>query len=378
MLTTRSKDAVAVEENRKGFLASMYLPFYITVSAATSIVEKYALRYIPDPFLLAIVEIIFSLVILMPAIVRIDLSKMRLVRWIPTAFFFACALLCTKSALGLVNLGTISVLKMGRPVVTVATEALFFQVARVRLTAQTVPALFVLFSGTVLFAVSRGFHGELIGVILMGVAVAASTIDRLWCRYLLAEKPSGETSLSIMVVYYVVTLIAAVLAETVQSKDPMHSINLFRNLPPLGIVAWVFAAFLNSPAAYARVLAQRVTSTTSFLVCNSLAKILILSFGIIVLQERYNRISSLGMSAVIFGAAWYMLDRHWLALKIEEEDARVEGGTVKKFKQYEEYDDTTGLLCEDELDGPAYESEDLLPEDIVGFAIPVNREDYLL
>mmetsp|Transcript_5836 Transcript_5836/g.11575 ORF Transcript_5836/g.11575 Transcript_5836/m.11575 type:complete len:313 (-) Transcript_5836:1899-2837(-) len=248
---------------------------YIGFTAAQAIVEKVSLIHINDPLLLIVLEITFSLVSLLPVVYyrQLRFSASELVRWVPTAVFFSLSLILGKFALGAVSLGTIEILKMARPAVILVIETTVFQKARIKIRWQTIAALTVLFGGTVIYAMDRGLNGELSGILVMFGAILASTIDRIWCRYLMvnchkvlrspfsqvyqAEEPSTMDNISIMLIYYTFALIAALLLSSLQNGKllpPVEKLGTLhwtasKNSPSdddswLGVAAWICVRFV--------------------------------------------------------------------------------------------------------------------------------------
>ena len=306
------------------------VPLYTVATATQTIVEKLALVSLRDPLLLITLEVLFSMALLTPALLAAPrLGGSDLLRWVPTACLFAVATVMTKIALGVVSLGTVSLLKMCRPAFTVATETLVFRRAKLPVTPHTVTAMIVLFSGTLVYATERGFRGELVGVLAMAGAIVASTVDRLACRYLMAESPSRASNIGIMWVYYTATLVATSLAGLYPSltENQRPRLEALRGLGQLGGIFWLLACLLSAPNAYVRVFAQRAVSATTFLVANNVAKLLIFAFGLLALGDMYTPPAVLGMSFVLFGGAYYSADRLFIAARAE---AGVINGALSK------------------------------------------------
>jgi len=292
---------------------------YMITSSMMSIANKMALRAVGTPLFLVALQSLSVLFLLLPAYKSVNLgSDEDRRRWFPVSLLFLAMLVSSMISYNYCSLGTLVIIHMGAPIVAVIVESTYSKTFLGSL--HTFVALAVIAIGVVLYTVfQKTIGGEIFGIIAALANMGIGTSEHVAQRILMTEVPGFEMSDSGMMFYNgVVTCIGTALLSVPLRE---HKV-LVETVPHLSLENCIYIALscICAPCiGYMAIRAQRRISATSFLVITNLDKIIVVTFGILVLGEQYPPGSVVGAFIAVFGGLYYTWARHTLP-EVEEEE----------------------------------------------------------
>jgi len=292
---------------------------YMATSSTMSIANKMAVGALGAPLFLVTIQSVAVLVLLIPAYKTIQMGTPEdSLRWLPVSLLFIGMLITSMISYKHCSLGTLVVIHMGAPIVAVIAETILS--ATFQLSAHTCAALAIILAGVVFYAAfQHGISGEVYGIIAALLNMGIGTTEHVVQRLLMVETPNFGMSDTGILLYNSAVACVGSLLLSVGFGELRH---LKDHGPDITSAGYVFIALscLCAPCiGYMAIRAQRRISATSFLVITNLDKIIVVTFGIVVLAESYEPMACVGAFLALFGGAYYTWERKRLnELEIEK------------------------------------------------------------
>eukprot|EP00469_Lotharella_globosa_P011665 CAMPEP_0167787266 /NCGR_PEP_ID=MMETSP0111_2-20121227/9307_1 /TAXON_ID=91324 /ORGANISM="Lotharella globosa, Strain CCCM811" /LENGTH=391 /DNA_ID=CAMNT_0007678849 /DNA_START=407 /DNA_END=1582 /DNA_ORIENTATION=+ len=313
---------------------------YMATSTTMSIANKMALSVIGTPLILVAIQSLAVLLLLIPAYKTISLGSSRdRLRWLPVSVLFIAMLVTSMISYNYCSLGTLVIIHMGAPIVAFLVETAVSSTFQGSL--HTFASLAVIAVGVVTYAIFQKTVGtnEFFGVIAAVANMGIGTTEHVAQRILLVEtKGFGMSDTGIMLYNSVVSCIGAfLLSFPFGEMDTLTSRIAQSPIEPIGY-AYIAISCLCAPCiGYMAIRAQRRISATSFLVVTNLDKIVVVTFGILVLGESYEPLAAAGAAVAVLGGLYFSWARHRLPSKKDDgeddDDEEEEQESLLRYKE---------------------------------------------
>mmetsp|Transcript_26601 Transcript_26601/g.42765 ORF Transcript_26601/g.42765 Transcript_26601/m.42765 type:complete len:359 (-) Transcript_26601:90-1166(-) len=290
------------------------IALYMFANAGVSISQKLAVSTIPLPFFLVALQVLATLILLIPFATTIKMGSLEDARkFLPISCGFFFMLVGSMIAYQYCTLGTIVVVGSISPLITLAIEKLYFVENRIRLSWHTFASLTVTVSGVILYGAYKSeLEAQLIGMFALVLKIIVAILYQTRQRYLMVEDPVDISDTGMMVYNNVVTFIGTLFCIVPFGE---HTVLMDLNPSAFGIFAVTASCIFSGLIGYVAFRTQRRVSATSFLIVTNVCKVAVVLFGWLILKESYNWQSGTGCVLVMIGAAWYGWDRRTISAR---------------------------------------------------------------
>ena len=293
---------------------------YMASSAGMTIVNKLAVRALPLPLLVTVVQMLFTVLCLVavPALRKaVHFGSARDAwRWgraIPP--LFAMMLATSMLALRHASMGAVVVVRSIAPLPTLAVEALCGE--KVRVDAATVLSLLLGVAGVLLYS-RHDIQFSSAGLCWLGANTLAAVLERLLQRHMIAVEPIDVSKQGMMLINngvgaLLVLPIALATGEGSKLLQPPDAGESTGGASSGGaIVLDAHAAVLlllscinGMVISYAGLNVQAHVTATAMLVLNNSCKFVVVAFGVFVLNEASSPQSVVGCTAALGAGLLY-------------------------------------------------------------------------
>ena len=303
---------------------------YMASSAGMTIVNKLAVRALPLPLLVTVVQMLFTVLCLVavPALRKaVHFGSARDAwRWgraIPP--LFAMMLATSMLALRHASMGAVVVVRSIAPLPTLAVEALCGE--KVRVDAATVLSLLLGVAGVLLYS-RHDIQFSSAGLCWLGANTLAAVLERLLQRHMIAVEPIDVSKQGMMLINngvgaLLVLPIALATGEGSKLLQPPDAGESTGGASSGGaIVLDAHAAVLlllscinGMVISYAGLNVQAHVTATAMLVLNNSCKFVVVAFGVFVLNEASSPQSVVGCTAALGAGLLYAHARQQLSTR---------------------------------------------------------------
>ena len=277
---------------------------YMISSAGMSVFNKLAVKALPLPVTLVVLQMLFTVVFL-TACNRKALhygSRRDVLRWGCTIpWLFAAMLVSSMVAMEHNTLGTVVVFRNVAPLFTLFIERLFRVPMQVNV--ETVAALLTIVAGVVLY------YNESIGLTRMGLIsislnLTFAVLERLLQRHLLSQEPVDMSKPGMMLLNNAIGLVpCGMLCAAYQ--EPARWDVASSELTVNGAVVLLLSCLNGLAISYAGLQAQQLVTATTFMVLTNVNKFVVVGFGLLFLGDKLSVRALFGVALAIAGGVWY-------------------------------------------------------------------------
>mmetsp|Transcript_2245 Transcript_2245/g.3581 ORF Transcript_2245/g.3581 Transcript_2245/m.3581 type:complete len:369 (-) Transcript_2245:502-1608(-) len=284
---------------------------YISSCIGMSCFQKMAIMAFPRRNVLICIQASFVLVFLLSLRWKqIHLGPYSdFLRFLPICLCFTLMLMASMLAYQFCTLGTIVVIGALCPLLTLPVEMFAFKENPLIVTKHTVGSMVITVVGVAMYGMFQGkLRGQLIGISAMVGKTIINVYYQTRMRYLMVEDPVDINDEGMMLYNNGIALIATMITVFVLSEHE----GLTSDAQDLSQKewSWVLGSCVCCYAiSYFSFRCQRLVSATSFHILGNVAKIVVVLFGWVVLQESYNLKSAFAVAIALIGAGWYSYDR---------------------------------------------------------------------
>uniref|UniRef100_A0A7S0GXW9 Sugar phosphate transporter domain-containing protein n=1 Tax=Amorphochlora amoebiformis TaxID=1561963 RepID=A0A7S0GXW9_9EUKA len=286
---------------------------FMVVSAGMSVANKMAVNYLKLPMILLAIQSAFGILCLLPLYKWINIGTLTDIVRLSSLTLVYCGMLITSLfAFQALPLTTIVVIGSSAPLITLMFEIMCCVKTDLRASMSTICSIIFVVGGMGLYGFALGdftFGG--IGGLWISAKLLLAVFYQVGLRYLMVSSKSpininiqGIMLWNAIVLLIVSSLLAFALGEheaLVQNQVNLRHIHT--------IIAVLASCAGGTLIGYTGLRAQARISATSFMVCCTANKVVVIVFGIVMLNEPCTLQIIVAALLVIIGTTWYTFDR---------------------------------------------------------------------
>eukprot|EP00929_Paragymnodinium_shiwhaense_P001299 TRINITY_DN101525_c0_g1_i1.p1 TRINITY_DN101525_c0_g1~~TRINITY_DN101525_c0_g1_i1.p1 ORF type:complete len:345 (+),score=62.22 TRINITY_DN101525_c0_g1_i1:106-1140(+) len=286
--------------------------FYVVTSTLMMVANKKAVIEIKAGTVLVAAQMVatclFALGMHVTGLCKLRGNFADAVRWAPTGLLFGVILWTGIMSVKYASLSTITVVRNASPMALLIGE---WAVFGLRPSKEMVLSLLLLLCGVCMYVYSDtsmiGSETRTLGMLFIAADVVFVCLDRLLERYLLAHKPVQLSATALVLVSNSVGCLAVLFSLYFGlCGEEGHEIQL-RSFPAY---AWgCTSLFCGAAIAFASVQLARSVSATTALVVSNVDKVLVLSYGVLCMGDKFDAPRALGCFVALLGGSWHLLER---------------------------------------------------------------------
>jgi len=287
---------------------------WVTASVAMNIVNKIAVRVLPLPMTLLIVQMVIAIILLLSLCGPVRLMKEICehaafsARWSVLTVFFSGGLITSILALKSGSVSFFMIVRNLMPLFTLLIERPLLPVESTRpITQEVVLALTTLAAGTAFYAGSD-LNVHSLGWIFLNMIIMISY--RLAERRLLWDMPRSLSFGALNLLqntFGMLPVVALFFAwgEHRALKEHPDLFTLARWHDPMAAVCILFSGCAGLSLGYYSTMLQKEITATTMVTLQCSMKVIIIFLAMLVLGERFRSWSALGCFVSLLGGAWY-------------------------------------------------------------------------
>lgn len=285
--------------------------FYLVSSAGMSVFNKLAILALPLPITLVIIQMVFTCASIGASWRSVHIGSRRdALRWgLSVPLLFSAMLVSSMVAMEHNTLGTVVVFRNVAPLFTLLIERMFrvpMQVSR-----STVSSLLLIVAGVVMYnwnsiALSR------VGLAAIVCNMVFAVLERLLQRHLMAQEPVDISKPGMMLLNNSCGLVPNMMLLLIYQESPRWG-EVFGALSSQGWTTIALSCVNGLAISYAGLRVQQLVTATTFMVLTNVNKILVIMFGVLVLNDAVTPLAALGVVVAMVGGLWYAQERKRLS-----------------------------------------------------------------
>jgi len=287
---------------------------WVTSSVAMNIVNKIAVRVLPLPMTLLIVQMVIAIILLLSLCGPVRLMKEICehaefsARWSALTFFFSGGLITSILALQSGSVSFFMIVRNLMPLFTLLIERPLLPVESTRpITQEIVLALTTLAAGTAFYAGSD-LHVHSLGWIVLNMIIMITY--RLAERRMLWDMPRSLSFGALNLLqntFGMIPVVALFFAwgEHRALKEHPDLFTLARWHDPMAAVCILFSGCAGLSLGYYSTMLQKEITATTMVTLQCSMKVIIIFLAMLVLGERFRSWSALGCFVSLVGGGWY-------------------------------------------------------------------------
>ncbi|ORC84349.1 GDP-mannose transporter [Trypanosoma theileri] len=279
------------------------IAIYSVSSMGMMLSNKLAVVALPLPCTLVLMQMVVTLVLLIPFRSQVERLKLQNVqKWIPAATLFASMLYTSMESFANANLSTVLTFRNLGPIFTTVAE---YYVLGERVNDEIILSQFVIFLGAVIYGWANSTF-TMIGLFWMLLNLFAQGLYGILIKHMTTNVPEFSSATKYTLALYNNVIALPMVFVLFLHHNEMMFLNLV--VPSVTSSGWFwigvtcFCGFMISTSGFGL---QKLVSAATFIEINNLTKFVNILIGVVFLHDRIGFVDGSGCLIALAAGAWY-------------------------------------------------------------------------